>query len=283
VVAESLLTVRFFEQILGRVEWRIRSSHVITNLTTRGGTAVTAHRWPRGWFLLVLGALASLALGWSSTAAAQTFNELDLPAAGSEPNGIVTGPDGNLWFTRELRQPEVVAATPSAPFAPTDLRLGFACNDANAAPIISGVDTLLTSASANPVADMVALAAPPTNNGIVSIPGANGVAAFSVATVNVGASATITATANTGSATLPVTALLCESNPSTGQCLPPCESFCPSVTRTIDANETPTFSIFVFGSGQVPFLPGINRIFVQFADANGAVRGSTSVAVQTAP
>jgi streptogramin lyase len=177
----------------------------------------------------------------------------------------------------------VLAATSTVPFPPTDLRLGFACNDANAAPIISGVDTLLLSASANPVADMVALAATPTNNGIVNIPGTNGVAAFSVATVNVGARAVITATANTGSATLPVTVLLCESNPSTGQCLAPCESFCPSVTRTIDSNATPTFSIFVFGSGQVPFLPATNRIVVQFADANGAVRGSTSVAVQTAP
>jgi hypothetical protein len=31
----------------------------------------------------------------------------------------------------------------------------------------------------------------------------------------------------------------------------------------------------------VPFLPATNRIFLAFADANGIVRGSTSVAVET--
>jgi hypothetical protein len=31
----------------------------------------------------------------------------------------------------------------------------------------------------------------------------------------------------------------------------------------------------------VPFVPQTNRIFVEFTDANGIVRGSTSVAVET--
>jgi virginiamycin B lyase len=177
----------------------------------------------------------------------------------------------------------LIAGTPAAPFPPTDLRLGFACTDANAAPIISGVDTLLSSAATNPVADIVALAATPTNNGVVNVPGANGIGAFSVATVNVGAGSTITALANTGASALPVTVRMCQSNSLTGQCMAPCENLCPSVTLTINAHETPTFSVFVLGKGQVPFLPAINRIFVQFADGNGIVRGSTSVAVQTTP
>jgi hypothetical protein len=44
---------------------------------------------------------------------------------------------------------------------------------------------------------------------------------------------------------------------------------------------TPTFGIFATASGAVPFLPATNRIFVQFSDATGVVRGSTSVAVET--
>src|SRR5262249_58446573 len=43
--------------------------------------------------------IASLALGCAPSAGAQSFKEFPLPAADSRPNGIVPGPDGNLWFT----------------------------------------------------------------------------------------------------------------------------------------------------------------------------------------
>ncbi len=46
-------------------------------------------------------------------------------------------------------------------------------------------------------------------------------------------------------------------------------------------NDTPTFGIFATATGDVPFDPAKNRIFVQFKDGGGAVRGGTSVAVQT--
>ena len=63
-----------------------------------------------------------------------------------------------------------------------------------------------------------------------------------------------------------------------GQCI---SSIGSTVTTNINANATPTFAIFATASGQVPFLPQTNRIFVEFSDANAVVRGSTSVAVQT--
>src|SRR5262249_47886959 len=130
----------------------------------------------------------------------------------------------------------------------------------------------------SPVPDMVALAATAGNNGIVDIPGANGSGAFAVATVNVGIGANITASADTGAVTLPATITLCQTNPSTGQCT---SQIGPTVTTSVFANATPTFAIFLQGSGTVPFDPARNRIFVRFKDAGGVVRGATSVAVRT--
>ena len=96
--------------------------------------------------------------------------------------------------------------------------------------------------------------------------------------MNVGASAAITASADTGAATLPVTVTLCQTNPATGACISPTG---PNVTTTINANQTPTFAIFVAGNGTVPFSPADKRIFVRFKDSGGVTRGSTSVAVRT--
>jgi hypothetical protein len=53
------------------------------------------------------------------------------------------------------------------------------------------------------------------------------------------------------------------------------------VTTTIAPGATPTFSVFVTGSGTVAFDPANNRIFVRFEDGSGVTRGSTSVAVRT--
>ena len=91
----------------------------------------------------------------------------------------------------------------------------------------------------------------------------------------VGVAASITASANTGTANLPVSARLCQTNPTTGACLATPAS---TVTTTIAANATPTF---VTGSATVADSPGVNRVFVQFTDTSGVLRGETSVAVRT--
>ena len=101
---------------------------------------------------------------------------------------------------------------------------------------------------------------------------------FSVATVNVGASRTITVSADTSGTSLPVTITLCATNAATDACL---AARATSVTTQINANATPTFGVFVEGSGSVPFDPATNRIVVRFRDANGVVRGATSVAVRS--
>ena len=170
----------------------------------------------------------------------------------------------------------VIAFTPTAAFAPTDVGFNFACANAAPAPTTSGLNTLLLSGSSAPVPDIVALAASAVP-GYVEIPGVSGAGAFAVATVNLGTSAVITATGDSGMANLPVTITVCQTDAG-GNCM---ASPAANVTTMIAANATPTFGFFVTGNGNVPDQPGVNRIFARFTDAGGAVRGATSVAVRT--
>jgi len=172
----------------------------------------------------------------------------------------------------------LIAFNPTAPFSPTDIFLRFSCANAPPAPAIHGVNDLLLGASATAVPDIVALAATLNNDGIVNIPGAAGTGAFAVATVNVGASGQITASADVGSAATPVVITICETNPTTGGCL---AAPATSVTRVIGAGQTPTYGLFVTGHGVVLFDPGVNRVFVRFTDSAAIIRGSTSVATRT--
>jgi len=193
-------------------------------------------------------------------------------------NQVTGSPNTPVNIPAGAAQSFVISLTPTSPVVSTDVQFNYSCTNASSAPNFVGLNTLLFSASATPVPDIVALAATLTNDGIVNIPGTTGTGAFAVATVNVGASGSITASADTGIAALPVNILLCETNPTTGQCI---SAIGPSVTTQINANATPTFAILVQGGGVVPFDPAINRIFVRFKDSGNVTRGSTSVAVRT--
>ena len=114
---------------------------------------------------------------------------------------------------------------------------------------------------------------------VARIPGATGTGVFAVASVNVGTSGNITVSADTAGVTLPVAVSLCQTNASTGICLAPPA---PTVSATINAGATPTFAVFVAGSGIVAFDPARNRVTVRFREtASNAVRGATSVAIRT--
>lgn len=183
----------------------------------------------------------------------------------------ITGNNGSQSF--------VIAFTPSADIAPTDVGLNFSCTNLAPAPIASGLDTLLLSASTTTATpDVVALGATTTGDGILHIAGSSGSNSFAVATVNLGSTDTITAAASTGSSTLPVTLTICQTTPSTGQCMAPPAA---SVTTSISSHGTPTFGIFATATGAIPFDPSGSRIFVTFTDSGNAVRGETSVAVTT--
>jgi hypothetical protein len=193
-------------------------------------------------------------------------------------NALTGSPNTPVDIPAGSPQAFVLAFTPIAPFPPTEVQLSFDCSNTPPATVISGLNTVLLSASATPVPDVVALGATLNNDGIVDIRGVSGTGVFSVATVNVGAAGSITASADTGTTVLPVTLSLCETNPVTGSCI---STVGPTVTTPIGSGQTPTFAIFVKGNGLVAFNPGQNRVVVRFKDATGATRGATSVAVRT--
>ena len=163
------------------------------------------------------------------------------------------------------------------PFSMPGMLLNFTCDGATAATSIAGVDTVDLTMSSTPIADIIALAATATGNGIAELP-AGGAGAFAVASMNLGASAGISVSVDTGNAVLPVSATVCQSNPTTGQCLAPPS---PSVTLSYAGETTPTFSIFLQSTGAIPFDPANSRVFVRFKDSNGELHGSTSVAIET--
>ncbi|MGB8842932.1 MAG: hypothetical protein WCC64_17900 [Aliidongia sp.] len=152
----------------------------------------------------------------------------------------------------------------------------FACDNVNPAPVTQGLNTVDLSFSPTPVADVIALAAVASGNGILDFPTA-GAGAFAVASINVGSADTLTVSADTGSATLPLALAICATNAS-AQCLAPPAA---SVSQSFAVNSTPTFSIFASATAPVTFAPATSRIFVRFKDGSGASHGSTSVAVET--
>jgi hypothetical protein len=196
-----------------------------------------------------------------------------------QTNAVTGTPNTPVNIAANGSQSFVIALMATAAIAPTDVEFNFSCTNTNAAAIVTGLNTLLFSASTTPTPDVVALAATLQNDGIVHVTkGSPMTGVFAVATVNLGSTDTITASTNTGQASLPITVNICQTDPTSGACL---QTPGPTATTTINANAEPTFGIFVTANGTVAFDPANSRIFVQFTDSTGAVRGETSVAVET--
>lgn len=184
--------------------------------------------------------------------------------------------------TREL----VLAIVPSAPFPSTQVLFNFVCEDPGgesvAAPPIPGVNVIVLTVSDTPTADVVALSTFFGIDGgleggfgdVLPLDPSNFIA---VSTTNFGVGAQITVVPNTGATQLPLVLSICETDPATGVCINPTTP-APSVTTTVDENETPSFAVTVTSEGTIPPDPN-SRIFVPFLDEQGEVRGLTSVAV----
>jgi sugar lactone lactonase YvrE len=193
-------------------------------------------------------------------------------------NGLTGAPDTPATIpAKNGVQSFLVTLQGAQAFSAPGMALDFGCLGIGPAAVVTGVDTVDLAMATAPVADVIALAATISNNGIAEIP-AGGTSAFAVATSNVGATSEIVASVDTGSATLPLTATLCQSNSSTGACLATPAS---SVLLTDTAGAAPTFSVFLQATGTIPFAPATSRVFVRFKDPAGGIHGSTSVAVET--
>jgi probable HAF family extracellular repeat protein len=204
-----------------------------------------------------------------ATFAYQTTDPTTNALTGSLNTPIAIGPGKSQSF--------VIALTPTAPIAPTDVSFSFMCAGGAPAPVQIGVNTLLLSASATPVPDVVALSETMSHDGIVSLSGTPSVGAFAVATVNIGSGATLVATAEVSPGSLPAVTSICRTDAS-GACI---SAPAPNVVINIASGATPTFGIFVRATGPIAFDPASSRIFVRFRDETGAIRGATSVAVRS--
>ena len=108
-----------------------------------------------------------------------------------------------------------------------------------------------------------------------------GSAAFAVASENQSGQSypSITVKTSTGAnPSLPVQITLCQTNPSTGQCMA-----APGPTVTIApfaAGATPTFSVFVTANAAIASSSS-NEILMLFTNPSGTVLGSASVLVLT--
>ena len=169
----------------------------------------------------------------------------------------------------------VFAYIPTEAFAPTDVEITYDCANTDPAENTVGLNTFLLSASDTPVPDIIGIT---TVTDLVAAQ--NTTSLFAVGSTNVGITEDITVNIDTGSTSLPLNLLVCQTNPSTGACLPGSP---PSATTTFTytASSNASFAIFVEPTAAISNDPANNRIFIRFTDGGGTVRGATSTAVRT--
>ena len=175
----------------------------------------------------------------------------------------------------------VFGITPSEEFSATEVALDFRCAGGRNAQSFVGLNTLLLSATSVAVPDLIALAVTSSGNGVMELE--NGSGFFSIASVNVGSAATITVSADTGDAELPITLSLCQTDPATSECINPTVPALEPVMVEVEEGSTPTFAVFASAAEPIALNPTNSRVFLRFRDESGVVRGATSVAVQNSP
>lgn len=249
-------------------------------------------------FAAILPTARSVTTGQTATAFGSIVNANAVPATGcslAQPPGFpgtfsyqTTDAQNQLVGTANTpaniaangTQSFVLAITPSVDLNAADVAIVFDCADTPVTNTVAGLNTLLLASSATPTPDMIAIGATPSNDGISTVPGNGGTTFWAAAVVNIGAAGTITATVDDNGRNLPVTVTVCVSNPATAACVNP-PTFGASATFDSATNGVNTFTIQVTGTGNVPFNPANNRLFLRFKTADGVIRGATSVAVRT--
>ena len=184
----------------------------------------------------------------------------------------IAGNNGIQTFLLAFRTPGFVDAL-------SPIVLNFTCDGVPPAPTLTDINTVsLTISTEFATVDAIALAATPTNNGILEIP-QGGAAAFGVASINLGSTDSVTVSVDTGTTALPAAISLCQTDPSTAQCL---ATPAASVSLSYPGGAAETFSVFVQSTGPIALAPAQSRVFVRFTtNSLHVVAGLTSVAIET--
>ncbi|MBL4617692.1 MAG: hypothetical protein JKY46_08335 [Robiginitomaculum sp.] len=167
--------------------------------------------------------------------------------------------------------------TPNSPMNGSDLSLAFSCDGFSDAPVFSGVNTLTLSASTQAVPDVIAITATQNLDQIVDIAGLGKFTAYSAAAVNIGADGDFDVKAEYTGSNAPVTALLCETDPTSGACLAPPSA---KVQSSILSGDISTFAVFALRNAEVAFDPANNRIRLRFTDSNSLIAGEAGIAAR---
>lgn len=200
-------------------------------------------------------------------------------ATDPETNEAVGQPNLSVDIAAGTSRSFVFGITPTAELSASEVAMQFQCVNANQdAASIVGLNTLLLSATLTPAPDLIALVATTTNNGVMELENSSGF--FTAATINVGSTGTISVSADTGDATLPITLSLCQTDPATSVCINPTAPNTAPVIVEIEEGGTPTFAVFASATDTIALDPANTRVFLRFSDNQDQVRGATSVAVQ---
>lgn len=160
-----------------------------------------------------------------------------------------------------------------------DQRLRFKCDNADAARVSNGINTVLLSFGSDASPDLIAMAVTPSGDGILRLADENTNGAFAAAVANVGAAGELTVRPSATGAAADLDLVICETDAATGACL---ASPGDEIARNFGADETASFAIFARPQGQsVAFAPATARIRVEALDADSIIRGATSVAIRT--
>jgi hypothetical protein len=241
-------------------------SHQVGTLLTAFATIINAGPGPVQQCLVQTPASPPAGLG------PFVFQTTDLVtnAATGTPNTPASIPAGGM-------QTFVFGFTPTAPIPETALAMTFLCENTATAASISGVTSFTLVADIDPVPDAIALIATVSGDGVVRIPGSTGVQLFAIGTANVGATGSLTVSADTGGVALPIMLTVCETD-ATGACL---ALPGPDLTLQYAAGTTHSFAFFAQATGSISFDPASNRVFARLKDAGGVTRGTTSAALCT--
>ena len=260
---------------LGQSTTSIVSAVAPNARTTVVGGTVTA-------FATIINSGASTARSCSIALPASTSGILVYQTTNPTTNAPTGTPDTPVDIGSGLSQSFVLSLTPLAAFS-QDIALVFRCANTSSAPVVSGLNTLMVTASNTALPDMLSVVATPSADGNLVISGTSGTGLMVGAALNIGAAGTVTFTASDTppgqpARNLPLALSICQTNAS-GTCINPAS---PGASATVDvgAGDTLFFSVFATGKGtSIPYDPANNRVFL-LANAGTTPVGEASAAVK---